>query len=372
MAVAPSTAARSIELPAALADWLATHADALDTSPALASEVVPRLAGAGLFGAGVPEALGGSGGDVRDAIEAIAAVAERSLTAAFVFWGHRTFIEYVLQSPNQALRERWLAPLLQGEIGGATGLSNAMKFLSGIESLQITATPLASEQGGWRLDGGLAWITNLRKEGFIAAAAVTSSEGAPPAVIAFRSDAGGTERSADLDLMALRGSNTAAVKLDGVHIGEADVITHDARAWLPAVRPAFLGMQCGMSIGLARASLGAAHRLCTVTRSGLLGRVESLQAELARAVGQMHEGVADGRFKSAAAPLFRLRISLADIVQQAVMLELQGSGGRAYLMNHDRNFARRWREAAFIPIVTPSLTQLQMELQKQAAAAGAA
>jgi alkylation response protein AidB-like acyl-CoA dehydrogenase len=368
MAGARSTAP-AITLPAALADWLATHADGLDTTQALASEVVPRLAEAKLFAIGVPEALGGSGGDVRDAIEAIAAVAERSLTAAFVFWGHRTFIEYVLQSPNEVLRERWLAPLLRGELAGATGLSNAMKFLSGIESLQISATPVGE---GWQLDGGLAWITNLRKEGFVAAAAVSSSAGAPPAVVAFRGDAKGAERSDDLDLMALRGSNTAAVKLHGVRIDEADVITHDARAWLPAVRPAFLGMQCGMSIGLARASLAAAHRLCTVTRSGLLSRVEALQLELARAVEQMLDGVHDGRFKAAAAPMFRLRISLAEIVQQAVMLELQGSGGRAYLMNHDRNFARRWREAAFVPIVTPSLTQLQLELQKQAAAAGSA
>ncbi len=361
--------ARAIELPAALADWLATHADRLDTTQELAAEVVPRLAEAGLFAIGVPVALGGSGGDVRDAIEAIAAVAERSLTASFVFWGHRTFIEYVLQSPNAKLRERWLAPLLRGEIAGATGLSNAMKFLGGIEALQITATPAGD---GWRLDGGLAWITNLRKEGFVAAAAVTSAAGAPPAVIAFTSDAAGVVRSGDLDLLALRSSNTAAVELRGVRIDEADVIAHDALAWLPAVRPAFLGMQCGMSVGLARASLAAAHRLCTATRSGLLGRVEALQGELARAVEQMQAGVQDGRFKTAAAPLFRLRISLAEIVQQAVMLELQGSGGRAYLMNHDRNFARRWREAAFIPIVTPSLTQLQLALQKQAAAAGAA
>ena len=361
--------ARSIELPAALADWLATHADALDTTQALASEVVPRLAEARLFAIGVPEALGGSGGDVRDAIEAIAAVAEHSLTAAFVFWGHRTFIEYVLQSPNGALRERWLAPLLRGEIAGATGLSNAMKFLSGIESLQIAATQAGT---GWQLDGGLAWITNLRKEGFVAAAAVTSPGGGPPAVVAFRSDAAGVARSDDLDLLALRGSNTAAVKLHAVPVDEADVITRDALNWLPAVRPAFLGMQCGMSIGLARASLAAAHRLCSAARSGLLERVEALQAELAEAVDRLHEGVGDGRFKTAAAPMFRLRIALAEIVQQATMLELQGSGGRAYLMDHDRSFARRWREAAFVPIVTPSLTQLQMALQKQAAAAGAA
>lgn len=83
---------------------------------------------------------------------------------------------------------------------------------------------------------------------------------------------------------------------------------------------------------------------------------------------ELKTGVADGRFKTAAAPMFRLRIGLAGVVQQAVMLELQASGGKAYLQDRGGGFARRWRESAFIPIVTPSLTQLQVELDKHAQA----
>lgn len=354
-----------LTLPPDLRDWLQANADLLDSTPDLASQVVPRLAGAGLFAISVPEALGGSGGSTTDAIDAIAAVAEYSLSASFVFWGQRTFIEYLLQSPNEALRARWTGPLARGEIGGATGLSNAMKFLSGIESLQIDATPV---DGGFQLDGGLAWITNLRKEGFIAAAAVNSHGDLPPAVVAFLSDSAGVTRSPDLELLALRGSNTAAVKLAGVQISDDYVLHPNARAWLPGVRPAFLGLQCGMSVGLARASLRAAHALSTSMRGPLLERIEGLQTTLEATALELKEGVADGRFKTAAAQMFKLRIALADIVQQAVMLELQASGGRAYLVDRDRNFARRWRESAFVPIVTPSLTQLQLELQKHAAA----
>ncbi|GGB97171.1 hypothetical protein GCM10007205_03060 [Oxalicibacterium flavum] len=344
--------------------WLQEHAEPLDTTQDFASEVLPRLTQAGVFAAGVPQAHGGAGGDVRDAIEAIAATAEQSLTAAFVFWGHRTFIEYLLHSPNEVLAERWVARLVKGERGGATGLSNAMKFLSGIESLQIEATP---NDAGFRLDGGLAWVTNLRKEGFIAAAAVSSGD-APPAIVSFCNETAGVERSADLDLLALRSSNTAAVKLKGVQIAADEVIHADARQYLPGVRPSFLGMQCGMSVGLARASLRAAQQLCGNTRGQLADRVTELQRALEDTVKQMTDGILDGSFKTKAAPLFRIRITLAEIVQQAVMLELQASGGRAYLQDKDRNFARRWRESAFVPIVTPSLTQLQIELQKQAAA----
>ena len=66
-----------------------------------ASAVLPRLAGAGLAAAGVPSQRGGSGGDIVDGIAAVSSVAQQSLTAAFVLWGHRTYIEYLLQSSQR-------------------------------------------------------------------------------------------------------------------------------------------------------------------------------------------------------------------------------------------------------------------------------
>src|SRR5690606_32036219 len=128
---------------------------------------------------GVLPELGGVGGDVTDGVEAIAQVASHSLTAAFVFWGQRAFIEYLLQSDNAGLRERLLGDLLSGRKAGATGLSNAMKFLSGFEPLGVTAQP---DGDGWTLNGRLPWVTNLRKAGFTVAAAV-DLPGAPPLIV---------------------------------------------------------------------------------------------------------------------------------------------------------------------------------------------
>ena len=340
--------------------WLHMHADQLDQSSQLAETVLPALAGDNLLRIGVAQERGGAGGDVRDAIDAIARVAEQSVTAAFVFWGQRCFIEFLLQSENRALAERRLPALLAGTQAGASGLSNAMKFLSGIEQLQITG---ARHADGLVVDGGLAWVTNLRKAGFVAAAAVAPDDGAPPVIMAFDSSAAGVQRSDDLDLVALRGSNTASVKLAQVHIPSADIISDNAPAWLPQVRPAFLGMQCGLSIGLARASLAQAAQISAGSRNALTPRIEALQATLATAVNTLLAGVHDGRFKTQAPAMFRLRIQLAEILQQALMLELQAMGGRAYLIAEQQGFARRWRESSFIPIVTPSLTQLQAALQ---------
>ena len=345
--------------------WLDAHAETLDADNTQAAQVVPRLAGAGLFRLGVAREWGGQG-SLRDAIEAIAAVAEHSLTAAFTFWGQRAFIGYLLQSPNAALRERLLPDLLDGALAGATGLSNAMKYLGGIESLQIRAA--ARPDGtGWILDGALPWCTNLRPDGVAVAVAVAPVDGGAPMIVALPADRAGVQRSADLDLIALRGSNTASLRIDASHIDPSDLIHEDATRFLPQARPAFLGLQCGMSIGLARAALATAAQRSGAGRNGLEADLEQQQAALREAADALHAGMADGRFIVHAVELFRLRLALADIVQQAVQLELLASGGRAYHRDQPLTFARRWREAAFIPIVTPSVTQLRGELAKLAA-----
>ncbi len=346
-----------------LAAWLDAHADALDTTPALASGILPRLAQAGLPRIGVPGALGGAGGTTVDAIEAIAAVARHSLTAAFVLWGHRAFIEYLLQSANDALRARWLPALLNGEYAGATGLSNAMKYLSNIESLQMRAEPLDAARTRFALSGALPWITNLRREGFVVAAAFDQGDAAPPAIFAIPHDAAGVTRGDDLDLIALRASSTAALNLDGTVLDAGWQIAPDARAFLAHARPAFLGLQCGMSIGLARRALESVDTGSPSIRDALAGDANALRHTLDTLTGQLYEGVASGAFVAAPAAQFDIRIGLARIVAAASQLDVQAAGGRGYLRGAGRDdVARRAREAAFVPIVTPSVVQLNHQL----------
>jgi alkylation response protein AidB-like acyl-CoA dehydrogenase len=358
--------ATSHALEEGLAAWLDANAEALDASTDLASEILPRLARAGLLRVGVPAALGGTGGTTVEAAEAIAAVARHSLAAAFVFWGQRTFIEYLLQSTNETLRARWLPSLLAGEHAGATGLSNAMKYLSAIETLQMNARPLDGAPMRFALNGALPWITNLRREGFVVAAAFGHEDGAPPSIFAIPHDAPGVTRSDDLDLIALRASNTAALKLEGVVLDASWQIAADARAFLVRARPAFLGLQCGMSIGLARRALEAVHASSPAVRAALDDDAAAVAHELDTFTRRLFDGMASGTFVAAPAALFEVRIGLAAVAEAAVRLEVQASGGRGYLRTSagepNSGVARRAREAAFVPIVTPSLVQLKNEL----------
>ncbi|RKP53582.1 acyl-CoA dehydrogenase family protein [Pararobbsia silviterrae] len=387
-------------LDARLRDWLDAYADALDDGSAAPESVMPALAQAGQFSIGVPDSLGGTGGAITDAILAVASVAARSLTAAFVFWGQRTFIEYLLQSPNTGLRDRLLPALLDGRHAGATGLSNAMKYLGGIESLQIRAV-----ETGHALDieGTLPWVTNLRKEGFVVAAVAGRANGQTPVIVAIPHDAPGVSRSDDLDLVAMRSSNTAAIDLARVALDDSWIIAVEAMPFLARVRPAFLGLQCGLSIGLAQRCLDEARRAA----DALSAEIDTLDHRLATVTQRLLDGVASGVFRAHAAPLFEIRIELAAIASAAAALEIQSAGGRGYLRpkredredlgnaaplrasthavaqvaapapmsappaTRDGGVARRWREAAFIPVVTPSLTQLKLELARRATSTAA-
>jgi alkylation response protein AidB-like acyl-CoA dehydrogenase len=355
--------------------WLDAHAEAIDTEQELAAEILPRLGRAGVFRIGVPAHLGGTGDTVGDAIEAVANVAEHSLAAAFVFWGQRTFIEYLLQSSNETLRTRWLDALLRGELAGATGLSNAMKYLSNIEPLQMKARLLdnAGVHQQWTLDGSLPWITNLRPEGFVAAAAfdhASQDSNVPPSIFVIPHDAAGVVRSVDLDLIALRASNTAALRVEGAVLDDTFRITADAPAWLARVRPGFLGLQCGMSIGLARRCLAAVGETNAGSRAAVEDEAAHLARELDDLTHRLKDGVLKGIFVATPAALFEIRIALAAVVEAAVGLEVQVTGGRGYLRGQGGT-ARRTREAAFVPIVTPSLVQLknQLALHRKAHAA---
>ncbi len=356
----------SAALPAGLTDWLAASAEGIDLGEVPADAILPHLAEAGLPRLGVPADLGGAGGDAIDAVDAVAAVARESLAAAFMLWGHRCYAEFLVQTPNEALRERQLPDILRGKVAGAAGLSNAMKFLAGLEPLQVTAR---EEGNGLRIDGKLPWVTNLRPKGFHVATAADRAEGGPTIIVALSHDDPGLTRSDDLALLGMRSSDTAAVRLEGVRIARDRILSENAQAWLPGVRPLFIALQCGMAIGLATRALDETDACTGAGRAILSGDLSDLRASLGEIHAAIAAGLRSGAFIALPERLFELRIALADIVTKAVMLELQAGGGRSYLREPGRGFARRLREAAFIPIITPSVVQLRSVLvaAKQAA-----
>jgi alkylation response protein AidB-like acyl-CoA dehydrogenase len=368
--IAPSANSPVIEritmLDQSLLRWLDERADALDTETGQADALVLRLALGNLFRAGVPAADGGSGESPSAAIGIVAELAQRSMSAAFVFWAQRAFIECVLASPNRTLVQRLMPALLQGRLAGAPGLSNGMKFMGGLDRLQTEYTPVPH---GFRLNGRVPWATNLHRQGFVVALVAGDARGGNPAVFAVPHHANGLRREPDMDLVGLRSTNTAALRLDGALLDDAWQLHPDARTFLPAIRPAFVGLQCGLGLGLARASLRSARRALEGGGSVLGDELATLDAAVHDYWRQLSSGIDGGRLRDSPLELLELRIRMVELAIEAVQLELQALGGRAYLRGDGNGFARRWREAAFLPLVTPTLAQLKTELGRAHGAA---
>ena len=136
---------------------LAEGAVARAHDPRFPWDVAKLMAEAGLFGVMLPEADGGQGGTLLDAVLAMQEIALHCPRSADVFQAgnfgaFRTFAEYA--SPAQ--KERFFAPLMKGEIVAAVAMTEP-EAGSAVTDLKTTA---AAEGEGYRLNGSKIFTTN--------------------------------------------------------------------------------------------------------------------------------------------------------------------------------------------------------------------
>ncbi|UBF30604.1 acyl-CoA/acyl-ACP dehydrogenase (plasmid) [Kovacikia minuta CCNUW1] len=328
-----------------------------------AGESLNLLAQAGWLGLGVPESLGGGGGRLLDVVEAIAAVSEQCLTSGFVFWCQRAFIEYLAASDNRWLQAEILPQALKAELSGATGLSNAMKHLAGIEQLRLEARLDAETV---TLNGFLPWASNLRPKQFAVAIAAQTSSGRS-LVVAVPASAQGLKRGEDLQLLGLQASWTSTLSLEQVKLSHTWIISDAAQTFLAKIRPAFVLMQCGLALGIARRSLNETlQSINGGNEQALINHLRHNTVTLAQLEAQVWQlGIVSTFTLAQVRQLFELRIALTRLALDTVWLELEAKGGSAYFK--PSGTARRLREVAFLPVLTPSLVQLETELQRHRA-----
>ena len=250
------------------------------------------------------------------------------------------------------------------QLDGSDGRSHPRPTAAGAQSAIVVGPDGTATPDGMRLNGTVAWATNLRRQGFVVAVAIGDEHGDNPSVFALPHDVRGVVREPGLDLLALRGTNTAALRLDDVALDASWQIHPQARVFLPSIRPAFIGMQCGLGLGLARASLRAARAALDGKPPVLSGEIDTLDVDSAACREALYAGLDDGGLRERPRDLLALRLRMVDIAATAATLELQALGGRALLRGANSGYARRAREAAFLAVVTPTVVQLKGDLAR--------
>jgi alkylation response protein AidB-like acyl-CoA dehydrogenase len=126
-------------------------------APAYPWDVAKRMAKQGLLGITIPEADGGQGGTLMDAVLAIEAVASACPRSADVVQaGNFGPIRVLAQYGSAEQKKRYLAPLLAGESVIAVGMTEPQAG-SAVTDLQTKATP---DKGGYRVSGSKVFVTH--------------------------------------------------------------------------------------------------------------------------------------------------------------------------------------------------------------------
>ena len=317
--------------------------DEADTTP---FETLRELGQRGLLD------LGLGGGDLRGQAAVVFDLAAECTATAFSLWGHRSCLEYL-----GAVGAPVASELRTGEVPLCSAMAPAFKAAAGIGEIPVTLTRRGDHLV---LDGTVPWASNLYPDAVVILPVVR--EDGRPAIVRTRVALPGVSVRPLENLMALNATASGILRLEGVEIdAEQDVLTEDVPGFLATVRGPFLLLQTSFCLGLSAAAL-------TSARENLGGVGEMFRDQLDAAVAEQQRLRADlvrlAREPRAAAPreLLQLRLDAALLTGEATRLEAKIVGGRGYALSSPT--ARRAREAAFLPVQSPTEGHLRWELRR--------
>ncbi|ORA16924.1 acyl-CoA dehydrogenase family protein [Mycobacterium arosiense] len=331
------------------------HAAALDRGEGPSRRSFAALGEAGLLGIGAP---GNVDGRLPVMAEVIRSISGACMSTGFSLWAHRMTVEYLLTAATE-FSGAAAEPLLAGTVLGVTGMAAAFKEAAGCGSVELTATSVA---GGYRVSGPIRWASNLYPDSTMVTAVRTDA--GEKLIVALPLDTPGVGVGEHFDLLAMGSTASSYLNLGDAYIPAGQVLSRDFEGFLQSVRPTFLVLQSAMCLGLtrtaldqARLGLGGVNAVFSDDVDRVADKLVAAEAELvnlATAVG------------GAAAPtkkdLLSLRLAAAELSSTSADLELRTAGGKGYASRTAAS--RRYREAAFIPVQSPSEGQLRWELAR--------
>ena len=336
-------------------------------------ESVLRAIGApGGLGLHLPSQHADRACDMARGIESMAIAGETCLSTAFLMWCQSACGWYLENSENGALRADLLPRVATGQILGGTALSNPMKFLSGIEPLQLVGRRVP---GGYRVRGQLPWVSNLGA-GHVFGLVFRPDDGRGDghddgrAVMALVScDAEGLTLTQGAHFTALEGTRTFALRFDDVFVPEEWILGDPAGPYLARIKAGFILMQTGMGMGLVAGCIDImqrADRSLSHVNCFLDDRPEMLEEELAALRADVHRLASTPWERDPAylRQVLEARLRTGEMSIRAASAALLHAGARGYLVRAPAQ--RRLREAYFVAILTPAIKHLRKELARMA------
>jgi len=238
---------------------LAPRAAERDRTGEFPERELRELAGLGMLGIAVPEELGGAGAGPVAYSLALTELAAGDASVAVAVSVTNMVAELIARAGSEAQKREHVTKLCGGDyLCGAFALSEPQ---AGSDAARMT-TSATRRPGGWVLRGAKQWITSGDRAGIMVLWANTDPGSGHKGVTAFlvRGNAPGLEVNRREEKMGLSGSSTVGLSLDGVEVGDGDVLGEVGGGFklaLTALDGGRIGI-ASQAVGIARLALEAA------------------------------------------------------------------------------------------------------------------
>lgn len=202
---------------------IAPIAEEIDRSNTFPRFLWPKIGELGLFGITVDSSLGGSGLGYMAHCVAMEEISRASPAVGLSYGAHSNLCVNQLQRfGNEDQKNRYLAPLLNGEHVGALAMSESGSG-SDVMSMRLRAEDYGDS---YILNGSKMWITNGTVADLLIVYATVDPALGSKGVTAFLVEKGmeGFEPSEKLDKLGMRGSDTAELVFENVEIPKSHIL----------------------------------------------------------------------------------------------------------------------------------------------------
>ncbi|MCV2447685.1 acyl-CoA dehydrogenase family protein [Paracoccus sp. DMF] len=238
-------------------EQIAPKAAETDETSGFVHDQLAVLGEAGMMGANLPEAYGGSGISAPALLRAVAIVAGACGSTASALTAHYLATDSILIGGSESQKQEWLQKAATGEALGAFALTEPT---AGSDPADMKTRARRTETG-WHLKGTKCFISNGGVADFIVVYAVTDPDKGHRGISAFILPKGtpGLEPGAPEKTMGLKGGHVFTLNLD-CQLPQDALLGEEGRGFRTAMQVLDNGRievaaQC---LGLAKAAMDAA------------------------------------------------------------------------------------------------------------------
>jgi alkylation response protein AidB-like acyl-CoA dehydrogenase len=287
---------------------------------------------------------------LEDEATVVLETAKVCMTTAFCVWCHLAALTYLRNSNNVYLKQAILPKLEDGELLGATGLSNAMKFYSGLEKLHLTAEKV---EDGYVINGVLPAVSNIGKRHYFGAIATIDER---EVMVLVSTDAPGLELNEKVGFIGVNGSATYSCKFNHVFIPDNFVIAEDAKAFCDVIRPTFIYYQVPLGAGVIAAAAEGIEKV-KAKQNGCNDYLKVQASELVNNYTRIESELINLASNLTLKDVVNTRLQTVHDTLAAVQANMIHNGAAGYVAGSVPS--RKLREAYFFANLTPTVRHLE-------------